>query len=168
MTDAPAISILSANDYHFTTHWRVRGSITEVADILDDPLELPRWWPDVYLDVREAEPEEPGRRALIGLHTKGRLPYTLRWTLRVIESRYPRGFTLHAWGDLEGRGTWTFEQDGEFVNVNYDWRVRAGKPFLRYLSFLLKPLFAANHNWAMARGEESLRRELPAARVNIV
>ena len=39
-------------------------------------------------------------------------------------------------------------------------RIRAEKPLLRYLSFLLKPVFSANHRWAMARGEESLRAEL--------
>jgi hypothetical protein len=38
--------------------------------------------------------------------------------------------------------------------------VRADKPILRYGSFILKPIFAANHRWAMARGEESLAREL--------
>lgn len=151
---------MPSNDYHFLTHWRVPGAVDEVAGILDNPLDLPRRWPDVYLDVREIEPPRDGRRALIALHTRGRLPYTLRWTLRVTESQYPRGFTLQAWGDLEGRGVWKFEQDGDFVRVTYDWRVRAGKPLLRYLSFLLKPLFAANHRWAMARGEESLKREL--------
>jgi hypothetical protein len=41
-----------------------------------------------------------------------------------------------------------------------NWRVRAAKPLLRYLSFLLRPVFAANHHWAMARGEESLKLEL--------
>ena len=30
------------------------------------------------------------------------------------------------------------------------------KPLLRYLSFLLKPFFRANHSWAMAKGRESL------------
>ena len=34
------------------------------------------------------------------------------------------------------------------------------KPLLRRLSWLLKPVFAANHHWAMARGEESLALEL--------
>ena len=72
--------------------------------------------------------------ALIALHTKGRLPYTLRWTLRVTESQYPHGFALQAWGDLQGRGIWEFEQEGNFVRVTYDWRVHAGKPLLRYLS----------------------------------
>lgn len=40
------------------------------------------------------------------------------------------------------------------------WRVSAAKPLLRYLSFLLKPVFAANHRWAMKKGEESLRIEI--------
>jgi hypothetical protein len=38
--------------------------------------------------------------------------------------------------------------------------VRADKPLLRYGSWFVKPIFAANHRWAMARGEESLKREL--------
>ena len=46
------------------------------------------------------------------------------------------------------------------MNITYDWRIRAEKPLLRYLSFLLKPVFSANHRWAMARGEESLKAEL--------
>jgi hypothetical protein len=47
-----------------------------------------------------------------------------------------------------------------FMNIAYDWRIRAEKPLLRYLSFLFKPVFSANHRWATARGEESLKAEL--------
>ena len=43
---------MPSNDYHFITHWRVEGAINEVADILKDAAELPRWWPSVYLDVK--------------------------------------------------------------------------------------------------------------------
>jgi len=39
------------NEYHFITHWRVEGTINEVADILKAADELPRWWPSVYLNV---------------------------------------------------------------------------------------------------------------------
>jgi hypothetical protein len=35
---------------------------------------------------------------------------------------------------------------------------------LRYLSFVFKPLFAANHRWAMAQGERSLRAEMARRR----
>src|SRR5262249_11271380 len=73
---------------------------------------------------------------------------------------YPHGFTLEAWGDFVGRGIWTLEQRGSVVDVTYDWKIRADKPLLRYFSLLMKPIFSANHRWAIARGEENLRLEL--------
>ena len=96
------------------------------------------------------------------LHTRGKLPYTLRWRARVTEICYPAGFTIEATGDFLGRGIWTFEQEREEVNVIFDWRLRAEKPLLLYLSFFFKPLFRANHRWAMARGQEGLQKELAA------
>jgi hypothetical protein len=156
---------LSANEYQFVTHWRVEGTCGEVADILGDPLALAHWWPSVYLDVRELRaPDAEGVGRRVSLHTKGWLPYTLIWEFEVVESRYPFGFTIVANGDFEGVGVWTFRQDGRFVDITYDWRIRAEKPILRTLSFLLKPIFSANHRWAMARGEESLVLELARRR----
>lgn len=152
---------MTANEYHFVTNWRVPGTVEEVADVLSDATDLPRWWPSVYLDVEETEPgDEDGIGREVSLYTTGWLPYTLRWQFRVTESDYPHGFVLEAWGDFVGRGAWTLEQDEDHVEVTYDWRIHAEKPLLRRLSFLLRPVFAANHRWAMARGEESLRLEL--------
>jgi hypothetical protein len=153
------------NEYHFLTHWRVDGTCGEVADVLGDPLALPRWWPSVYLDVTElCPPDASGVGRRVRLRTKGWLPYTLRWEFEVVESRYPSGFTIVAHGDFEGIGVWRFIQEGPSVAVTYDWRIRAEKPILRTLSFLAKPVFSANHRWAMARGEESLVLELARRR----
>jgi hypothetical protein len=145
----------ASNEYHFVSHWRMEGTIEEVSDVLDNAPDLARWWPSVYLSVKQTEPRGP-----VELITKGRLPYTIHWFFRVTESHRPHGFSIEAWGDFEGRGTWTLEQDGPYADITYDWRIRAEKPLLRYLSFLLKPMFSANHRWAMARGEESLKVEL--------
>jgi hypothetical protein len=150
----------TSNDYAFITQWRVEASIEEVTEILEDAEGLARWWPSVYLEVHRL-PD-----GVVALHTRGWLPYTLRWQFRVTENRRPHGFSLEAWGDFVGHGVWTFDQDGRFAKVTYDWRVRADKPVLRYGSFLLKPIFAANHRWAMARGEESLKLELVRRRAN--
>jgi hypothetical protein len=155
-----------APEYAFFTRWRLRASAQEVFDVLSDPFGLARWWPSVYLEVKELEPANPatGTARTIGLHTKGFLPYTLRWNFRVTESTPPTGFKLVAHGDFEGTGVWKLVQDGEFVDVTYDWRISAEKPLLRYGSFALRPFFAANHRWAMARGEESLALELERRR----
>lgn len=156
---------MATNDYHFITYWRIEGTIEEVADVLKRATDLPRWWPSVYLAVQEIQPgDQDGVGKVVSLHTKGWLPYTLRWHFRVTESHHPHGYSLEAWGDFNGRGTWIFEQDGAWAKVTYDWRIRADKPLLKALSFILKPIFSANHRWAMARGEESLKLELARRR----
>jgi hypothetical protein len=63
-------------------------------------------------------------------------------------------------GDFVGRGIWSFQQEGEWTVATYDWKIRADKPLLRALSPLLKPIFSANHHWAMNKGEESIKLEL--------
>ena len=149
------------NAYHFVDCWRVEGHLEEVADILEDALSLPQWWGSVYFEVKEIEPgAEHGVGKLISLRAGGWLPYTLRIDFRTVVSNYPHGFTMDATGDLEGQGIWTFAQDGNFVNVTYDWTIKANKPIIEKLSFLLKPIFRSNHNWTMKRGEESLKLEL--------
>jgi hypothetical protein len=152
---------MAGNEYHFVDRWRVEGNLKEVADILEDFLALPRWWGSVYFDVQQVEPGgEQGIGKLIRLRAGGWLPYTLRLDFRTVASNYPHGFSMDASGDLQGTGIWTFEQDGSFVNVAYDWTIRANKPIIEKLSFLLKPIFRSNHNWTMQRGEEGLKLEL--------
>lgn len=155
---------MAANDYHFITHWRVEGDPEEVYRILEDAADLPRWWPAVYLEVKEIEPVKEGQPSVFDLYTKSWLPYTLRWQFRTVEQIPFQRLELEAWGDFTGRGLWTFYQDGAWVDVTYDWKIRANKPLLRRLSFLLEPVFAANHRWAMSRGEESLKLELARRR----
>ncbi|HEY0604734.1 MAG TPA: SRPBCC family protein [Herpetosiphonaceae bacterium] len=155
---------MAINDYHFITHWRIHGTLKEVVDIITDGDHLAQWWPSVYLNVKETAPgDERGLGKEIELYTKGWLPYTLRWDFRVAEIG-DKSFTLEASGDFNGRGIWTFEQSGPWVDVTYDWKIRANKPLLRRLSFLLKPIFSANHHWAMEMGEKSLNLELARRR----
>jgi hypothetical protein len=152
---------MASNEYHFISDWQVEGTVEEVSAIITDTVSLPRWWPSVYLHVTVLEPGlKDGTGKVVKLLTRGWLPYSLDWTLRVDESRHPHGFTLEAEGDLNGRGIWHFVQDGPRVRIRYDWKIRADKALLRTLSFAFRPLFEANHRWAMERGETSLKLEL--------
>lgn len=133
--------------------------------MLHEPLDLPRWWPSVYLSASQLAPEGPnglGRR--VRLHTRGWLPYTLDWDLEVVRSDYPTCFAIVATGDLDGTGVWTLKQNGDHVDATFEWRVEAQKPLLRRWSFIMRPFFAANHRWAMRQGERSLRHELDRRR----
>ncbi|WP_210530287.1 SRPBCC family protein [Rubellimicrobium arenae] len=147
--------------YHIVTTWRVDASLEEVAGVLGDIARLTEWWPSVYLAVEELAPgDATGLGKEVELLTKGWLPYTLRWRFRVTEVDPPRRVVLVPSGDFTGRGEWSFAQEGPVAVIRYDWQVQARKPVLRALTWLLRPLFTANHDWAMQRGEESLRLEI--------
>lgn len=158
---------MAANEYHFITHWKMDATSQEVYDILSDTESLKRWWPAVYLDVKQTE---PGNINSIGkkvkLYTKGWLPYTLQWDFEVTENTKPVTFTIKATGDFAGRGIWHLQQSDDVCFISFDWKLSADKPLLKYFSFLLKPLFSFNHRWAMKKGEESLRLELLRRRAN--
>ncbi|NUN99255.1 MAG: SRPBCC family protein [Saprospiraceae bacterium] len=150
------------NTYHFITQWCVEATCEEVYRILEDVEGLSRWWPSVYLDVKQLEKGRPGGVGkVVALFTKGWLPYTLRWQFNVTETHFPTGFSLEAVGDFAGTGVWTFRQgSGGQCEITYDWKIQAEKPLLKMLTFLLRPVFSANHHWAMRKGEESLKLEL--------
>ncbi len=156
-----------SNEYHFITRWRLRATAEEVADILRDPRDLTRWWPSVYLDVQVIDDgdDAQGVGRVVDLWTKGWLPYTLRWRFTTLRNDGASGISLRADGDFVGGGTWTFIPDGDDVKAFYDWRIRAEKPLLRRLTWLMRPAFSANHRWAMRKGEESMRLELRRRRL---
>jgi hypothetical protein len=158
---------MAINEYIFISEWKVKSGIQEVYDVIGgDAHDLARWWPSVYLDVKVHEPGDVnGVGKIVELYTKGWLPYTLRWKFEITETNEPHGFSLKTLGDFVGTGVWTFKQNAEFTDIVYDWRIRAEKGILKNLSFLLKPVFAANHQWAMKKGYESLLLELERRKV---
>lgn len=143
------------------SHWRVQARIEEVAEILGEVENLPSWWGDVYLDVEQLEAgDENGLGRRVRFHSRGFLPYTLHWEGKVIAADRPHSWTIKAEGDLNGRGIWQLQQDGEIADIRYDWHVEVDKPVLRLVAPLLWPVYRANHRWAMARGLTGLQAEL--------
>jgi len=148
-------------EFHLLSNWRVQARVDEVVEVISEPLHFVRWWSAVYLKVEEVEPgDDDGVGRTLTLHTRGLLPYTLDWQARATEVNKPVRLVVEARGDLEGKGEWTLRQDGEWTTVEYDWRVFANKPWMRRLATVLRPVFAANHHWAMRKGQQGLVEEL--------
>lgn len=149
--------------YRFVTNWQVEASCEDVSDVLEDTDRIAGWWPSVY---RECTIEERGGTHALGrrvaVTTKGFLPYLIHWRFTVVEVNYPYGSRIVADGDLEGEGRWVLRPDGDGTAVTYEWTVRANHDFIRRFSWLLGPLFAANHNYTMRAGLRGLRSELAA------
>ena len=157
---------MASHEYAFVSRWHIPATPVEAAAILSDAAALPRWWSAVYLAV---EPESSAGNPAGGawrVHSRGWLPYTLRWSFERTHEDLPRAFGLRAWGDLNGTGEWEFHAaPGGGTEASFVWRVRADKPLLRYLSWLFKPIFSANHRWAMAQGELAIAHEAARRRL---
>ncbi|QRM35371.1 hypothetical protein [Microvirga sp. VF16] len=142
------------------SHWRVPGDIGAAFGCLGDP-EIARWWPEAYREVREIFPgDAEGCGRVLDILTRSRIPYPIRWRLEVIEVRRPEHLVVRASGDLAGEGVWELRQRGAFVAMTYTWCVEVTKPWMQWLTPVLRPFFAANHHWVMRRGEIGLTREL--------
>jgi hypothetical protein len=152
---------MNAAEYQFLTKWEVPGDIRAVYDILYDVARYPEWWPSLAQSFHAtSKGDATGVGAKGDIITKGFLPYVIRWSYEVVATDRPNEFSIIATGDLIGNGHWSLQQKGESVEIVYRWNVRTEKLLLRLLSPILRPLFAWNHNWVMARGREGLLKEL--------
>jgi hypothetical protein len=114
-----------------------------VFNALADATTYPEWWTPVYKTVVADGPLAVG--CTTQQHFKGRLPYELDTTSRILRLEQPHEFEVEVIGDLTGHGIWTLTQGERLVHVRFDWRVNADKPLLRILTPVLRPLFRWNH-----------------------
>ena len=157
------------NEYRIVTRWRLAASPRELCDVFCDTPALSRWWRAAFLDARELRPAHApfGVGRNVWIHTKGWLPYSLQLEVEVLECDPSRGFLIRTRGDFVGQCECRLEASGGVVTATFDWRLRAEKGVIRAFSWLLRPLFAWNHRWVMARGREAIEIELRRRREGI-
>lgn len=143
-----------AGEYVFLDEWDVDAPREAVFHAIADARTYPDWWRPVYISVEADGPPEVGRASR--QHFKGRLPYTVKTVSTLVRLERPEVIEIDVVGDLRGRGLWTLtERDGR-THVRFDWTVFADRALLRTLTPVLRPLFRANHNWAVKRAMEGL------------
>jgi uncharacterized protein YndB with AHSA1/START domain len=143
-----------ASEYIFVDEWDVNAPQERVFDALADARTYPDWWTPTYLEVNMDGPPEPGR--VSRQRFKGKLPYVLETTTRVTRVNRPNLVEAEVDGDLRGRAMWTLTPRGGGVHVRFDLRVYADRPFLRYLTPILRPLFRWNHKMAITYAVRNL------------
>jgi uncharacterized protein YndB with AHSA1/START domain len=146
-------------EYHFLDEWFVPAPPETVYDVIGAGLEYPEWWGDVFLEAEgDSGPPAPGRR--VRVKARGYLPYRLRFSSEVVECERPKRIRMRLSGDFEGGGEWRFEPVEGGTRATLDWRPIVNKPVVRYLTPVLRPLFASNHYWTMRRGQEHIRERV--------
>ena len=94
-----------AKEYAFLDEWDVDAPQEAIFDALADARTYPDWWKPVYIEVEGDEP--PGEGVETRQHFKGKLPYTLKTTSKIVVFDPPTHFQVEVVGDLTGTGKWT-------------------------------------------------------------
>jgi uncharacterized protein YndB with AHSA1/START domain len=141
--------------YQFLSEWFVPAPPERVYDVLGALEEYPEWWGDVFLEVEgDKGPPRPGKRSRV--KARGYLPYRLRWEAEIVEAERPHKIRMRLSGDFDGEGEWRLRPVEGGTQATLDWQPAVNKPLIRYLTPVLRPLFASNHYWTMRRGQEHI------------
>ncbi len=148
-------------DYSFTTIWKVEAPIAVVWDLIKDADRWPEWWPGVLRSVEVSPGDANGVGSIRRTAWRSRLPYTLEFDSEMLRVEKHKLIEIRAFGELEGRGLWTFEglDDGR-TRVQYLWTVRTAKRWMNLVAPVARPLFRWNHDAIMRWGEAGLKRRI--------
>jgi hypothetical protein len=150
--------------YRFLDRWEIPDATPdEVYTVLGDMPAYPAWWPQAFLEV-DGEGGEPQPGKVNRVVSRGFLPYRIRWSSECVAAERPHRIATRLSGDFEGEGEWRIARLDGGVVAELDWRPRVAKPLVRNLTPVLSPLFRANHDWAMARGQARVGGEVARRR----
>ena len=148
--------------YHFVTVWKIKAPVDKVWEAIYNSEEWPQWWKAVK-DVKHiSNNDESGLNGINEYYWRTAALYTLKFYSQLSENIPYKRLAGNAWGELEGQGLWTFEQQGDITRVQYNWDVRTNKKWMNAFSWLLKPVFNYNHDLVMKSGAKGLAEKLSA------
>lgn len=147
-------------DYIWTSTWEIDAPVARVWAALSHPEDWPRWWPYVA-SVQLLRPgDDAGLGAVRRFVWRTRLPYAIALETETLAQERERLLVARARGDADGQGTWRLTPLGTATRVEYEWRIRLAKPWMRRLAPLAAPLFKWNHDGVMRAGGRGLGRYL--------
>jgi hypothetical protein len=149
--------------YHFVTEWRFRAPLDKVWSVVLDIQHYPGWWKN-FRKVEIVRGDGKSVGSMIECEVRGSLPYSLRYTLEVIEALLHQRIVLRSTGELVGTGRWEFSNVDTFTaKALYFWDVSTTNTILNLIAPLARRALASNHDRVMANGYQALRLHMEGA-----
>ena len=149
-----------ATDYNFLTIWKFNAPLEKVYHAIHDADSYHLWWKGQSKVETIKKGNAFGVGAIKKFKTRSVLPYSLTYTGTVLEVEPLKKVVGTTTGELEGRGTWVFEEETGITVVKYYWVVKTNSLVMNLLTPVLKPVFEWNHDVVMRWGGEGLAKYL--------
>jgi hypothetical protein len=148
------------SDYSFVTIWKLKSPVEMVWKEINEPLVWPTWWKGVEQVTELEKGDDLGVGDVKRFTWKSKLPYRLSFDSRVTVVEPLKRIEGIAYGELDGKGVWTFTVDGDITIARYDWVVKTTKWWMNALAPIARPAFEWNHDVIMNWGAEGIAKRL--------
>ena len=150
------------SEFRFLTIWLLDAPIEKVWQAIADYPQMPTWWKFVA-QLEQLQPgDDLGVGSISHMVWKTPLPYRIVFQSEITHVEPPYRLELRATGEVEGTGKWELSTVEEGTLVHYYWIVRTTRPWMNFLTLLIRPLMEWNHNAIMQQGGEGLAQFLDA------
>ncbi|MEM7069336.1 MAG: hypothetical protein AAF478_10680 [Pseudomonadota bacterium] len=141
--------------------WSLHGQITDLQETLSNPQSILEWWPEAFMRSEIVHNgHENGIGRVVRVHTKGWMPHSFQFLIKLVEVSGTERIILETQGDFDGYSVIQLHEENGLIFAEYDWRVAVRQPLIRYLVPFAKSVFEANHHWVMERGRTGLQNYL--------
>jgi hypothetical protein len=141
--------------YQFQSTWHVPAPKSSVEPIIEDVVSWPSWWQGVE-SATLLEKTDSYEGSIAMLCYRAPLGYLLQLHITITQHVQGELLAFTSTGDLEGNGSWSFEEkDGNTMMVIL-WNVKTTKLWMNVAALFLKPLFVHGHHKVMSDGERGL------------
>jgi len=160
---------MKRRDFDIRHQWQLRCAPEELSEIILDTNCYAQWCARILLNCEIVETgDKQGRGLSIRVHTKGWLPYSFLFDVKIVDLEPHRWMKVQVSGDFEGSCLLEVTGfDGVNTRLNLHWQVDLHHPILRKLRPLLHPVMVANHRWAVGWIRRMMQRELDRRRAGI-
>ncbi len=148
------------SEYSFVTNWSFDAPIEAVWAEIENADNWPTWWRGVRRVELITDGNTDGIGSIRRTTWRSALPYDLTFDSEVIHVERFKLIDIRAFGQLEGRGLWSFASHDGKTNVRYDWTVVTNKRWMNLFAPIARPFFRWNHDVIMGWGEAGLRDRL--------
>lgn len=146
--------------YSFSTEWQFEDPVEAVWEVIYAMDQWPGWWK--Y--VKKVEYIKTGVNGDVGsirrIEWGTALPYSLSFNTELLAVDPYKRMEGRAFGELEGKGIWTFTSRDLMTYVRYDWKVNTTKKWMNILAPIAQPLFSWNHDIVMKAGYDGLKKKI--------
>jgi hypothetical protein len=140
--------------FTFDRSWDFAVAPEELWAVLQRTDEYTTWW----RWLREFEAGELAEGTAARCVVRGPFPYSLNFTVNVVEIVPSQLVRTEVTGDLAGPARLEVQPDAAGCTARLVWEVEACSPILRELARWARPLMEWGHGWVVDNGVRQFRR----------